>query len=1412
MDKKLNLNQSIINLSNGPNKSKNKNYTVFPHLTSKNLATCSYQTKTKKIIKQKESNYEKLIPKKKLTERRNLIKSNVLKNINSFSNLLIEKNKENNISETIIYKEDNRNISSRNIKHPLLVNCIYGKSTINYNKDSLNQTKKTIIGNDNNLCSLIDYQESKFNDEKLPKKKKLLSNDIINKTMMNKKIINNIINDKSNINNNINNTINNFEEIKIISVKELSNSIENQQNNKNINNIGKSNICNTIYQKVPKFRKISRTGKTITHCLSSRRNLINNIINNDKNDNHLMVNYNIIDIKNNINNINNNSNHYCFNNYLLDENFNTFNDNKNINSKKTVININNEEKLLKNFINEKNFEEKLNIKKKLGTKLRNISSGNLNRTYIININNKNADIPKLHDKFKKLSKINIYNNYNNDVLSDLEIFEKIKPNNTPNKTINNLNQENLVNNGPKTTRNKTRFPITFYSKKNLDKSKTLIYNSSNNLKKNINNQNNLNQNSYKNITKNINPKKINHYKTLSIVGNDAKIQNYTKIKSNFYNNNLKIDRKNFKKSIPNNICYNTDNDLNLLNINKKIIEKKYSISNRRSKFKQYENSTISKTIENKNNIYNNFITANSYTNSDDNLLSPRIYKKPNSKKKLLDFVNENSIMRKSINIPANKIINISAKTYEIGNMLLPSSNQKILQYNRLGFLDNEYANKSQTGRYEFIIPNEATDNNNILYPIINNGQLLYEFSNFKINEKFQNYYSKNSFMSKMYCYAIKTPKISKCVFTKNNNYSNSMIRKPLIRNICYFSKKIKKLPRTPKFYNSFYKIKNIENKDSINSKYLSNIEKGLKILNNLFNQRVVQIYDLKKGIKKLISFCSKKQCDIKEDNSYLYDTNSSNFSFKTNLKFDNKLKNNFHEKMNLNIKKSKNSINNIQLNKIFKYKKTIENDSITDINTICNNFQCELMNLLNALTKNNFNKILINVEDNILLNKNNEILFNEKVQLLISIIFDKASKEICYSFLYAKLFNELNIKLFNEFLDKNNCKIDKDKNIKLLINDEYNNIFNDYKKLSEDSFVENKNKFFGFLFFIDELIKFELIKQQDCFHIFNQIYQKYISEISNKKKFIFLEAGLVLLNNIGKNIISKKNKKHIDILNEIITETLTNILKENKINKKIPNYLKYKIINIIEKHKNNWKNSLYEQSINFKNYHTNFYLYTIDINNENLLLISENKDTDEGKYNDDADNIIKNDLLKYLIYSIEYNPEKINNLIVTKSLNLAQIIIYYTKNCKELVNNEKYIKKANVYLTKLIENLHTNLTKQEIDFIRFEINKIFNDINKAIGNNRYMYKILGNLLFILISKGYYSSKNFNHLFKDKEKDENIETIINLAIITRYCIIFSGSLAKKYYNDFKQTKLFIINKGIFSDYVTGMLSDYLFYTK
>ena len=141
-----------------------------------------------------------------------------------------------------------------------------------------------------------------------------------------------------------------------------------------------------------------------------------------------------------------------------------------------------------------------------------------------------------------------------------------------------------------------------------------------------------------------------------------------------------------------------------------------------------------------------------------------------------------------------------------------------------------------------------------------------------------------------------------------------------------------------------------------------------------------------------------------------------------------------------------------------------------------------------------------------------------------------------------------------------------------------------------------------------------------------------------------------------------------------------------------------------------------------------------------------------------------------------------------------------------IINDENKIVLANDYIKNIIEYYSNNLTKESIDNIHNEMTKLYLNINDYIGTNLYMHKILGHLLFIIIDNKLYFIKHFNKYLKVEN-----QTQINLAIATRYCIISSGKFAKKYFNDFKQTKLFK-NSEIFQKYVNDPLKDLFYFIK
>ena len=508
-----------------------------------------------------------------------------------------------------------------------------------------------------------------------------------------------------------------------------------------------------------------------------------------------------------------------------------------------------------------------------------------------------------------------------------------------------------------------------------------------------------------------------------------------------------------------------------------------------------------------------------------------------------------------------------------------------------------------------------------------------------------------------------------------------------------------------------------------------------------------------------------------------------------------------------------------------------------------NSIKYDLIYLLNILVEKNYSNILNqitkiilyknssnnnNKNNNYILNNNNDIIENE--HLFKNIIFRKVSKESKYIFLYANLCNDLSNNISNSLSEQKNIKNNKDRNLKLIINDEFVTIFNNFKNskkilINDKENIEYyllKRKIIGYTTFIYELINLELLKQQFGLYALEQFYKIYNdNNFNNIIRELYLEAILILLNKFGKLVFENNNKKLIQNINNYMNNNLQTIINNNQNNNEISKYFRYKIMNLITKRDNQWKDTV-SDIIENEEKNKNFPL-NVDIKNNDLKYKDNyaNKIWNKEINIDDVNSsIIEEDLINYISYYTEennngqiniknnidksYNWKIIDELINDQNFGLESIINYFIKVCTNIINDDNQILISNDYIRNIIEYYANNLPKKSIDSIHNEMIKTFLTIDEIINKNKNMYKILGHLLFILIDNKLYHIKYFNNYLKAEK-----QTQINLAIITRYCIISSGKFAKKYLNDFKQTKLFL-NNEIFIEYVNEALKDLLYF--
>ena len=291
-------------------------------------------------------------------------------------------------------------------------------------------------------------------------------------------------------------------------------------------------------------------------------------------------------------------------------------------------------------------------------------------------------------------------------------------------------------------------------------------------------------------------------------------------------------------------------------------------------------------------------------------------------------------------------------------------------------------------------------------------------------------------------------------------------------------------------------------------------------------------------------------------------------------------------------------------------------------------------------------------------------------------------------------------------------------------------------------------------------------------------------------KFINLEALIAFLSKFGKIIIKRNKKEKLNKLKTFIYEKIT-IIKDQK---EIPGFLKYKIINLLEKEKNNWQDTLFEKSI-------------IPKGKEKLKLINED-DYDYKKLVLEDEDAIKEDLTNWINYLNEndiitpselveeilneYEWENIDKLISDEKVELVESIRCFLEVSIDLINKKEDIFKANQYINSVIEFYSKFLSKEEIDDCNKKLMLLFIEVNNLVVDNSFMFEILGNLLFASINDKLCSVNDLDIFIGSEQL-----TLQNISKVIKYAIGAAGNKKFKFIDDLKHTKLFNNQKELFN---------------
>ena len=628
------------------------------------------------------------------------------------------------------------------------------------------------------------------------------------------------------------------------------------------------------------------------------------------------------------------------------------------------------------------------------------------------------------------------------------------------------------------------------------------------------------------------------------------------------------------------------------------------------------------------------------------------------------------------------------------------------------------------------------------------------------------------------------------------------------------------------------------------------------------------------SIEEIFSYKNKKICqntnlltfDVISHCNEIINTIQENYpSFKKNYK-DIIINTNNNYSINNNLlKNEKESMAKWARKDMTKEIKEAEN-YVKELNTKMSkdNLKHEIIEILNTLTVDNYKITLKKIIEILYLSENKD---NNKIDLkkpeyllhnqfiFVEIILDKATIEKGYVVLYAKLCADLFIELIKLIKEYNNPEIEnqliKGENLKTILTSECRQRFDECisistlsKKLDDEEkneiFIIFKKKFLGNMDFIAELINVKILSQTKGFEFLDILYKRYKEIKNNEKiKYLNLEGAVTLLTKFGRIIMERKNPKHIQNLDNYIKDNMLPIISNtnnNNENKNLPNYLKFKIINLIEKKKNDWKDSLYEQSIIAKGKNNNINNISLyHDGGDSIINIDESLIDCQKAINsniiinqDKEENIIillKNDIDNYVTFLNEHNifskkdlneyynkneNSDINNeydwstseeLIIKTKNELEEIIRCYIEVCIDYVTKENNIFYCNEYIKNIINYYSVDLTKDEIEKVNISMNDLYLNIEDICIDNFFMLEIMGYLMYILLNNNLYYYNDFNKFInEDKNK------IIKIAEVIKYTIIHSDEKSKELFNKLKSIELFKSNETIFEENIVKPLKN------
>ena len=458
----------------------------------------------------------------------------------------------------------------------------------------------------------------------------------------------------------------------------------------------------------------------------------------------------------------------------------------------------------------------------------------------------------------------------------------------------------------------------------------------------------------------------------------------------------------------------------------------------------------------------------------------------------------------------------------------------------------------------------------------------------------------------------------------------------------------------------------------------------------------------------------------------------------------------------------------------------------------------DLTEYLNMLTVDNYNET-----KQLILNKIKDDIEHQKK--FLEVLFQKAVHEKAFVNLYAKLCKDLDKEL-PQRMGKSSAHgkktgssemrsklIDKCREIFKIDNNEQ---IDGYIKVKDPDEREGKIKKFilGNVNFIGELISIKLLSKNIVFQCIDKLFGRYDNKEEGGLRLISLEGIVILTDKFG-TLINKQKDSIEDIEFKEYVKNINNVLKRLfniQKNDDIPGYVKYKIINLIEKKKNGWEETQYEKNIHAKGKDEVRKAYE----ESQRRGVTSTKDSNTNQLTQEQmDSRIREDLTEFKEFIEEgndldkYQWEIITEIYNEKQNSIAEIMKSFIENCIDFVHNENTLKYSSLYWEELIRYYGPDLDENEQKEIIRDCLDLLYTVNCISLDNPLLLDVWANVLFTLNKHSVMPYKELNNL---KELgDSDLKSIFE---IMKKITMVDNAAAKV----FDKIKLVVDYKEIYDD--------------